>query len=72
MPWDRHTSRRGIRRYRCSTRRHCGNWAQPITQAEPLEAQPVAWLCDFQPDDDLRTRALAKIESDASTTSPDA
>jgi len=61
----------GIRRYQCSTRRHGGDCTQPIAEAEPREAQLVAWLCDFQPDADLRARALAKIQSDASTTNPD-
>ncbi len=39
-----------IRRYLCSTRRHGEGCDQPLAKAEPLEAQLVDWLRDFQPD----------------------
>ena len=51
-------SRAGVRRYHCSTRRHGGGCGQPITQAEPLEAQLVDWLNDFQPDEQVRAHVL--------------
>ena len=35
---------------------------QPIIKAEPLEAQLVDWLRDFQPDDELRARVLDAIQ----------
>ena len=50
-------SRGSIRRYICSTRRYSHDCAQPIVKAEPLEAQLVDWIRDFQPDSQLRTRA---------------
>jgi site-specific DNA recombinase len=55
----------GARRYQCSTRRHGGDCAQPITKAEPLEAQLVDWLHDFAPDAQLRTLCLDAIRAEA-------
>ena len=56
-------SRAGVRRYQCSTRRRGGDCAQPMVQAEPLEAQLVAWLRRFSVDDTLRDLTLAEIAS---------
>ena len=58
-------SRAGVRRYLCSTRRYSKGCGQPITQAEPLEAQLVEWLHDFQPDQQVRTHALDVIRAEA-------
>src|SRR6266545_7741795 len=58
-------SRAGIRRYLCSTRRYSKGCGQPITQAEPLEAQLVEWLHDFQPDEQVRTHVLDVIRAEA-------
>ncbi len=58
-------SRGGIRRYLCSTRRYGEGCDQPITQAEPLEAQLVRWLSDFQPDEELRAQVLAHVRQAA-------
>jgi DNA invertase Pin-like site-specific DNA recombinase len=58
-------SRAGVRRYLCSTRRYSKGCGQPITQAEPLEAQLVDWLRDFQPDEQVRTHALDVIRAEA-------
>ena len=58
-------SRAGVRRYLCSTRRYSKGCGQPITQAEPLEAQLVEWLHDFQPDEQVRTHVLGVIRAEA-------
>src|SRR5579884_253894 len=58
-------SRRGIRRYYCSSRRYGHGCKQPMTQAEPLEDQLVDWLSDFEPDEELRTVALAHVRQEA-------
>jgi site-specific DNA recombinase len=50
-----------VRRYMCSTRRYGGECEQPITKAEPLEAQIVEWLRGFQPDEELRAVVLASL-----------
>src|SRR6266568_1304522 len=57
-------SRAGVRRYLCSTRRYSKGCGQPITQAEPLEAQLVDWLHDFQPDEQVRTHVLGVIRAE--------
>jgi site-specific DNA recombinase len=54
-------SRPPVRRYQCSSRRHGGDCTQPIVKAEPLEAQLIDWLHDFQPDPELRKLILASI-----------
>jgi hypothetical protein len=58
-------SRRGIRRYHCSSRRYGHGCDQPMTQAEPLEEKLVRWLSDFQPDEELRRHALAHVRQEA-------
>ena len=58
-------SRAGVRRYLCSTRRYSKGCGQPITKAEPLEAQLVEWLHDFQPDEQVRTHVLDVIRAEA-------
>jgi hypothetical protein len=58
-------SRAGVRRYLCSTRRYSKGCGQPITPAEPLEAQLVEWLHDFQPDEQVRTHVLDVIRAEA-------
>jgi site-specific DNA recombinase len=58
-------SRRGIRRYYCSSRRYGHGCEQPMTQAEPLEEQLVEWLSDFRPDEAVRTHALARVRQEA-------
>ena len=58
-------SRAGVRRYLCSTRRYSKGCGQPITRAEPLEAQLVEWLHDFQPDEQVRTHVLDVIRAEA-------
>ena len=58
--------RRGsIRRYICSTRRYSHDCAQAIVKAEPLEAQLVDWIRDFQPDSQLRSHVLAALRAEA-------
>lgn len=64
-------SRGGRRRYLCATRRHGGDCRQPITQAEPLGAQLVDWIADFQPDAQLRTLAIQAISAQASRRNGD-
>jgi DNA-binding transcriptional ArsR family regulator len=54
-------SRPPVRRYQCSSRRHGGDCSQPIVKAEPLEAQLIDWLYDFQPTPEMRKRILAQI-----------
>ena len=58
-------SRRGIRRYYCSSRRYGHGCEQPMTQAEPLEEQLVDWLSKFEPDEALRRHALAHVRQEA-------
>ena len=58
-------SRAGVRRYLCSTRRYSKGCGQPITRAEPLEAQLVEWLRDFQPDEEVRSRVVDLIRDEA-------
>jgi site-specific DNA recombinase len=58
-------SRRGIRRYYCSSRRYGHGCDQPMAQAEPLEEQLVGWLSDFEPDEELRRHALAHVRQEA-------
>ena len=58
-------SRRGIRRYLCSSRRYGHGCDQPITQAEPLEEQLIDWVATFRPDKELRAAVLASIRSAA-------
>ena len=61
-----------VRRYMCSTRRYGGECEQPITKAEPLEAQIVEWLRGFQPDEDLRAVVLASLRQAAKREGGDA
>ena len=61
-------SRAGVRRYICSTRRYSHDCDQPIVKAEPLEAQLVEWMRDFQPDRQLRTHVLDVIRAEAQAT----
>jgi site-specific DNA recombinase len=58
-------SRRGVRRYLCSSRRYGHGCNQPITQAEPLEEQLVDWVATFRPDEELRSAILASIRTAA-------
>jgi hypothetical protein len=58
-------SRAGIRRYMCSTRRYSHDCTQAIVKAEPLEAQLVDWIRDFQPDSKLRAHVLATLRAEA-------
>jgi hypothetical protein len=58
-------SRAQHRRYRCGTRRRGGDCTQTIVPAEPLEAQLVEWLRDFQPDSDLRGLVLDAVRAAA-------
>jgi hypothetical protein len=58
-------SRAGVRRYQCSTRRHQGDCEQKIVPAEPLEEQLIDWLHAFQPDAELRRRAIDAIRAQA-------
>ncbi len=58
-------SRRGVRRYLCSSRRYGQGCDQPITRAEPLEEQLVEWVSAFRPDEELRSAVLASIRSAA-------
>ncbi|HEY1688507.1 MAG TPA: recombinase family protein, partial [Solirubrobacteraceae bacterium] len=51
-----------VRRYQCSTRRYHGNCDQPLTKAEPLEAQLIDWLSGFNPDAKLRKLVLGAIK----------
>ena len=64
-------SRAGIRRYLCSTRRYSPDCDQPIVKAEPLEAQLVDWMRDFQPDPKLRAHVLAALRAEARTNGGD-
>jgi hypothetical protein len=57
-------SRAGVRRFLCSTRRYSKGCGQPITPAEPLEAQLVEWLHGFQPDEQVRTHVLEVIRAE--------
>jgi site-specific DNA recombinase len=54
-----------IRRYQCSTRRYSGDCSQAITRAEPLEAQLVDWIRDFQPSPRLRELMRAAVREHA-------
>ena len=57
-------SRPRVRRYICSTRRYGDPCGEPIVKAEPLEAQLVDWLRDFQPNQRLHalvTDEIAKV-----------
>jgi site-specific DNA recombinase len=58
-------SRPPVRRYQCSSRRHGGDCSQPIVKAEPLEAQLIDWLHDFQPSPEMRKRILTSINKEA-------
>ena len=64
-------SRAGIRRYICSTRRYSHDCAQPIVKAEPLEAQLVDWVSDFQPDSQLRAHVLTALRAEAQNNGGD-
>jgi hypothetical protein len=61
-------SRAGIRRYICSTHRYSSDCDQPIAKAEPLEAQLVEWMSEFQPDPQLRAHVLAAQRAEAQNT----
>jgi hypothetical protein len=61
-----------MRRYQCSTRRNHGNCEQRMVPAQPLEEHLVQWLHTFQPDPDLRERALDAIQTQAGATTEDA
>jgi hypothetical protein len=58
-------SRRGIRRYLCSSRRYGRGCDQLISQAEPPEEQLVDCVATFRPDEELRSAVLALIRSAA-------
>ena len=58
-------SRPPVRRYLCSTRRYGHGCDQPLVKAEPLEAQLVDWLSNFQPDEDLRAFVMATLRQAA-------
>ena len=64
-------SRRPVRRYLCSTRRHGEGCTQPITKAEPLENQLTEWLRGFQPDSELRQILLHTIAEQANSQDGD-
>ena len=57
-------SRPPVRRYMCSTRRYGDPCGEPIVKAQPLEAQLVDWIRDFQPDAELLDLLLKTLRSD--------
>ncbi|TML13409.1 MAG: hypothetical protein E6G33_12090 [Actinobacteria bacterium] len=65
-------SRPPVRRYLCSTRRHGPGCDQPITRAEPLEAQLVKWISDFRLDEKLRAAIVASIRNASRGSNDDA
>jgi DNA invertase Pin-like site-specific DNA recombinase len=57
-------SRPRVRRYMCSTRRYGNPCGEPITKAQPLEAQLVDWIRNFQPDGELLDLLLHTLQAD--------
>ena len=64
-------SRAGIRRYICSTHRYTPDCDQPIAKAEPIEAQLIDWIRDFQPDPQLRAHVLGTLRAEAQNNGGD-
>jgi site-specific DNA recombinase len=58
-------SRPRVRRYMCSTRRYGHSCGEPITKAQPLEAQLVEWIRAFQPDGELLDVLLQTLSADS-------